>query len=259
MVVAVRAVLVPVCSFSRCATMPSFVATYASSNSRASFLKAFLHFLHIKVMSKDCMSGWSLCSTWHSAQSNHFLPGDSQHAAWTAVLGRRTARRADGDLGVEDVFAAGRQPAAEVMAGCSEGHAGLPHGAGDGRGRGRGRGEVCWGSLCTLRLTAAACEAVVWAACAVIRRCLIAASWRWTCRVSGENLRRHAQAKRAEGREGHVRHRQTLDALDDALLPSLIARPDPPCRRCICWPLLKRHPSRSPANSGGPCSTVEHS
>jgi hypothetical protein len=31
--------------------------TYASSNSRASFLNAFLHFLQMKVMSKVCISG----------------------------------------------------------------------------------------------------------------------------------------------------------------------------------------------------------
>ncbi|RMZ68063.1 hypothetical protein GMOD_00004228 [Pyrenophora seminiperda CCB06] len=49
--------------------------THASSNSRASLRKAFLHFLQMKVMSNVCMSGWSLCSWWHSAQSNHFCLG----------------------------------------------------------------------------------------------------------------------------------------------------------------------------------------
>jgi hypothetical protein len=80
--------------------------THASSNSRASFRKAFLHFLHMKVMSNVCMSGWSLCSWWHSAQSNHFLPAHSQQSSYIPSPDKRTAWRADGDLGVEDVLAA---------------------------------------------------------------------------------------------------------------------------------------------------------
>ena len=73
-VVTVRAVLVATPHSAHGAHSLS-ANTHASSNSRASLRKAFLHFLHIKVMSKVCISGWSACSAWHSAQSNHFLPG----------------------------------------------------------------------------------------------------------------------------------------------------------------------------------------
>jgi hypothetical protein len=73
-VVAVRAVLVTT-PHSAASHDGSCRDTYASSNSRASLRKAFLHFLHIKTMSKVCISVWSACSAWHSAQSNHFLPG----------------------------------------------------------------------------------------------------------------------------------------------------------------------------------------
>lgn len=88
------------------------LSTYASSNSRASLRKAFLHFLQMKVMSNVCMSAWLVCSAWHSAQSNHFLPRarGGQHASMMggpgAGAGRHTAGGADGDLGVEDVLAA---------------------------------------------------------------------------------------------------------------------------------------------------------
>jgi hypothetical protein len=47
---------------------------YASSNSRASFRKHFLHFLQAKTMSKVWPNSWSALSWWHSAQSYHFLP-----------------------------------------------------------------------------------------------------------------------------------------------------------------------------------------
>jgi hypothetical protein len=80
--------------------------TYASSNSRASLRNAFLHFLQIKTMSKVCVSGWSACSAWHSAQSNHFLPGRDEPLFYHTHIGGPTAWRADRDLGVEDVFAA---------------------------------------------------------------------------------------------------------------------------------------------------------
>jgi hypothetical protein len=79
--------------------------TYASSNSRASFLNAFLHFLQMKTMSNVCISVWSACSAWHSAQSNHFLPGHDEPLFSLTHSGGPTARRADRDLGVEDVFA----------------------------------------------------------------------------------------------------------------------------------------------------------
>jgi hypothetical protein len=90
--------------------------TYASSNSRASFLNAFLHFLQMKTMSKVCVSGWSACSAWHSAQSNHFLPGHDEPLFYYTHFGGPTAQRADGDLGVENVFAV-PVSAAEVTAG----------------------------------------------------------------------------------------------------------------------------------------------
>ena len=54
-VVTVRAVLVATPQ-SACAPPPLTSSTYASSISRASFRKAFLHFLHMKVKSKVCMS-----------------------------------------------------------------------------------------------------------------------------------------------------------------------------------------------------------
>jgi hypothetical protein len=45
-----------------------------SSNSSTFFRNAFLHFLHMKVISVALRSGWSSVSAWHSAQSNHFRP-----------------------------------------------------------------------------------------------------------------------------------------------------------------------------------------
>ena len=115
-VVAMRAVLVA--APHQCPSHHNLVsATYASSNSRASFRKAFLHFLQMKVMSKVCVSGWSDCSWWHSAQSNHFLPGHDEPLLYYRHMGGRTARRADGDLGVEDVFAARGISTAERLRG----------------------------------------------------------------------------------------------------------------------------------------------
>jgi hypothetical protein len=126
-------------SFSKCTNVPHRLCadTHASSNSRASLRNAFLHFLHIKVMSNVCISGWSACSAWHSAQSNHFLPGCHEPSFCSKHCGGPTAWRADGHLGVEDVFAAARVSAAEVMRGSlclwSKLRECLPHGwGGDG-------------------------------------------------------------------------------------------------------------------------------
>lgn len=104
-VVAVRAVFV---ATPHSANVPHSLCadTHASSNSRASLRNAFLHFLHIKVMSNVCISGWSACSAWHSAQSNHFLPGCHEPSFCSKHCGGPTAWRADGNLGVQDVFAA---------------------------------------------------------------------------------------------------------------------------------------------------------
>jgi hypothetical protein len=93
-----------------CPNMWSACKTYASSNSRESLRNAFLHFLQTKVISKLCISSWSAASWWHSAQSNHLRPEQVSDCLGGYVKQRaRTARRADGDLGVEDVLAAEHQ------------------------------------------------------------------------------------------------------------------------------------------------------
>jgi len=51
----------------------------ASSNSCASFRKHFRHFLQANVISRVCRSSCDSCSWWHSAQSNHFLPGNGKY------------------------------------------------------------------------------------------------------------------------------------------------------------------------------------
>jgi hypothetical protein len=90
--------------------MRSAWKTHASSNSRESFRKAFLHFLQTKVISKLCISSWSAASWWHSAQSYHLRPALVSDCVGGCVLWHApTARRADGDLGVEDVLAAEHQ------------------------------------------------------------------------------------------------------------------------------------------------------
>ena len=114
MVVAVRAVFIATPRQPMCPDGGMLRCTHASSNSRASLRKAFLHFLQMKVMSKVCMSGWLDCSSWHWAQSNHFLPvplpSEKTPPCWCFLVssekGRRTAGRADRDLGVENVLAA---------------------------------------------------------------------------------------------------------------------------------------------------------
>ena len=75
-------------------------------------------------MSKDCTRSWSVCSAWHSAQSNHFLPVPSQHLLLVArrtslEWGRHTAGRADGYLSVQDVFAAGSSAIGHQQSACN--------------------------------------------------------------------------------------------------------------------------------------------
>ena len=79
---------------------------YSSDSSKTdiSFLKALLHFLHIKANSKDLANGWSSFSSWHSGHwyqikeeisktdnsfkltSNHFLQQGDLIAAWALSI-----------------------------------------------------------------------------------------------------------------------------------------------------------------------------
>jgi len=47
-----------------------------------SFLKAFLHFLQMNVISADFASLWDCASAWHSAQSNHCLQQGARMETW---------------------------------------------------------------------------------------------------------------------------------------------------------------------------------
>lgn len=108
MIIAVRAIFIT--AFSACYQhIPCATVTYASSNSRESLRNAFLHFLHTKVISKLCIKSWSAVSWWHSAQSNHLRPTQVSLRDRTTTPHELTARRAYGDLGVEDVLAAEHQ------------------------------------------------------------------------------------------------------------------------------------------------------
>ena len=182
---------------------------------------------------------------------------------WTWSLGRRTAGRADGDLGVEDVFAAGASAVGGGVRGSlclSWTRACLPHG-GDAQSRGykqvpAGQTKVLWRRLGESHNSPGVPDRCGYGWCAV-------------CRVPGESLRRHVQATylvssskthRAALTAGQAHFGCTTTRTHHHVLgPASLSPPtvttftltllsDRPSHysRCIRRPLLKQHPSPPP-------------
>lgn len=63
-----------------------WICTTLPSNASMSLRNTFLHFLQAKTISIDFLSWWSLTSSWHYEQSNHFLQQGDLIAACTLIM-----------------------------------------------------------------------------------------------------------------------------------------------------------------------------